>query len=178
MQDVLTNDEMRTIMDEYGNYLTQLSYTYVKNWHAAEDIVQESFIAYFRATDKFKGQSSLKTYLSKIVIFKSTDSLRSFKSRANTLMKFFNASKDEVSNTPNQMLEQAIEQTELYKHVLTLKVHYREVIIFYYYDEMTTVEIARLLELPEGTIKTRLKRAREQLKVKLQSSDWEVFQID
>ena len=66
----------------------------------------------------------------------------------------------------------------MYKHVLTLKVHYREVIIFYYYEEMTTVEIARLLELPEGTIKTRLKRAREQLKVKLQSSDWEVFQID
>ena len=93
-------------------------------------------------------------------------------------MKFLNATKDEVSNTPDQLLEQALEQTELFKHVLTLKVHYREVVIFYYYEEMTTVEIARLLEVPEGTIKTRLKRAREQLKVKLQSSDWEVFQID
>ena len=175
---MLTNDEMRTIMDEYGNYLTQLSFTYVKNWQAAEDIVQESFIAYFKAPEKFKGQSSLKTYLSKIVIFKSTDSLRSIKSRANTLMKFFNATKDKVSDTPDRQLEQAIEETELYKHVLSLKILYREVIIFYYYEEMTTVEIARLLELPEGTIKTRLKRAREQLKVKLQSSDWEVFQID
>ena len=175
---MLTNDEMRTIMDEYGNYLTQLSYTYVKNWQAAEDIVQESFIAYFKAPDKFKMQSSLKTYLSKIVIFKSTDSLRSIKSRANTLMKFLNATKDKVSDTPDYLLEQAIEQTELYKHVLSLKVLYREVIIFYYYEDLTTVEISRLLELPEGTIKTRLKRAREQLKVKLQSSDWEVFQID
>ena len=175
---MLTNDEMRSIMDEYSNYLTQLSYTYVKNWQAAEDIVQESFIAHFKAPGKFKGQSSLKTYLSKIVIFKSTDSLRSLKSRTNTLLKFFNATKDEVSEAPDQQLEQSIEQTELFKHVLSLKVIYREVIIFYYYEDMTTVEIAKLLELPEGTIKTRLKRAREQLKVKLQSSDWEVFQID
>ena len=175
---MLTNNEMRSIMDEYGNYLTQLSYTYVKSWHAAEDIVQESFIAYFKAPEKFKGQSTLKTYLSKIVIFKSTDSLRSLKSRANTLIKFFNATKDDVSEAPDQQLEQSIVQTELFKHVLSLKVIYREVIIFYYYEDMTTVEIARLLELPEGTIKTRLKRAREQLKVKLQSSDWEVLRID
>ena len=175
---MLTNNEMRSIMDEYANYLTQLSYTYVKSWHAAEDIVQESFIAYFRAPEKFKGQSTLKTYLSKIVIFKSTDSLRSLKSRANTLIKFFNATKDDVNEAPDQQLQQSIEQTELFKHVLSLKVIYREVIIFYYYEDMTTVEIARLLELPEGTIKTRLKRAREQLKVKLQSSDWEVLRID
>ena len=65
---LLAEKEMNEIMDTYSGYLLQLSYLCVKNWATAEDIVQESFIKYFRHHKQFKGEASLKTYLGRITI--------------------------------------------------------------------------------------------------------------
>ena len=51
--------------------------------------------------------------------------------------------------------------------MLTLPVKDREVLLLYYYEEMTIVEIAQILNRPESTIKSRLQRAREKLKSRL-----------
>ena len=49
---MLSHDEMVQIMDQHGTYLTQISYMYVKNWTTAEDIVQETFIAYHLSVER------------------------------------------------------------------------------------------------------------------------------
>ena len=169
---------MRDIMDEYGGYLTNLSFMYVKNWATAEDIVQESFIKFFKKPLQFEGRASLKTYLSKIVIHASTDYLRSWKSRKNTWTKFFIHTKVEQIDSVDQSVLMEIEQTELLKHVFDLSLKYREVITLFYYEDMTSYEISQLLMIPESTVKTRLKRAREQLKAKLTEVDWEVLRYE
>ncbi|GLC90475.1 hypothetical protein LYSBPC_36020 [Lysinibacillus piscis] len=56
--------------------------------------------------------------------------------------------------------------------MLALPLKYREIIILYYYEELHTVEIATLLQQPESTIRTRLRRARDKLRPVL-SSEWE-----
>ena len=70
---------------------------------------------------------------------------------------------------------ESIEQTELTKHVLQLPVIYREVVLLFYYEEYTTVAMADILGLAENTIKTRLRRAREMLKERLNDTEWEVL---
>ncbi|WP_274520215.1 RNA polymerase sigma factor [Lysinibacillus parviboronicapiens] len=51
----------------------------------------------------------------------------------------------------------------------------REVLIYFYFEEMPVVEIAQLLNIPESTVKTRLRRGRELLKPKLEHIEWEVL---
>ena len=59
----------------------------------------------------------------------------------------------------------------LLQEVLALKPKYREVILLYYYQDLKISEIAQALQAPESTISVRLKRAREQLKKRLEG--WE-----
>ena len=57
--------------------------------------------------------------------------------------------------------------------MFTLSITYREVQILYYFEDMTTVEIAELLECPEATVRTRLRRARKQLANCMIDYEWE-----
>lgn len=63
-------------------------------------------------------------------------------------------------------------QSAVGEAVLALPIKYREIIILYYYEELHTADIASLLQQPESTIRTRLRRAREKLRPVL-SSEWE-----
>lgn len=166
----MTNDEMHELMNTYSGYLLQLSYMYVKDWAAAEDVVQESFIKYFKNPQQFERRAHIKTYLSKIVIHTSHDYIRSWKSRTKLLSKMFSYQMDPV--------EEAVEQTELLKFVLTLPLKYREVITLFYYEDLTSAEIAALLGMSENTVKTRLRRGRELLKTTLSEEDWEAFRYE
>lgn len=52
--------------------------------------------------------------------------------------------------------------------IMNLKPKYKEVILLFYYQDMKISEIARVLDAPESTVSVRLKRAREQLKKRLE----------
>ncbi|WP_231630237.1 sigma factor-like helix-turn-helix DNA-binding protein [Lysinibacillus sp. ZYM-1] len=59
--------------------------------------------------------------------------------------------------------------------MLALPFKQREVIIHFYFEEMSVLDIAKLLNIPESTVKTRLRRGRELLKPKLWHVEWEVL---
>lgn len=140
---------------------------YVKDWNLSEDIVQDVFIQFFKTYDNYEQRASVKTYLTKMTINKCYDALRSIASRKKTLMKLL-AQKVPVSYE----LQTIVEQGKLMGHVLNLPIKYREMILLYYYEDLTTVEIATLLNLSENTVKTRLRRAREKLKIHIANEDW------
>ena len=53
------------------------------------------------------------------------------------------------------------------KEILLLPTKYKDVLILYYYKDFSTIEISKVLNIPEATVRTRMKRAREMLKEKL-----------
>ena len=63
------------------------------------------------------------------------------------------------------------QQSSLVQAMFTLPIKYREILIFYYYEDYTVKEISQLLAISENTVKTRLVRAREKLKPLLQSEE-------
>ncbi|WKA49408.1 sigma-70 family RNA polymerase sigma factor [Planococcus liqunii] len=77
----ISDEQMEKIMDNCGEELIRLAYFYVKDWQAAEDIVQEVFLSYYQKSHQFDKRSSLRTYLSKITINKCHDHLRSWKNK-------------------------------------------------------------------------------------------------
>lgn len=153
-------NEMNQIMNEHSRYLVRIAYLYVKNWSTAEDVVQEVFVTFFQKSDQFRNESSLKTYLTRMTANRAKDYLRSWKHKKDVLFDtVFISSK----STEEVLLEQE-RLASLEKHLFQLPLKYREPLILFYYDEQSIAEIALYLELNENTVKTRLRRAKQQLK--------------
>lgn len=164
---------LEEVMEAYGEYCMRVAYLYVKDWAAAEEIVQDTFLAYYRQQERFEGRSSLKTYLVKITIHKSHDYLRSWKRKMTYILP-----KKLVTPSIEQKKIHEEQQSELVEALLQLSIKYREVLILHYYDDYKIREIAELLQVSENTVKTRLVRGREKLKPLLMNFEWEVQQYD
>ena len=156
------NDIARMYVDD----LFRIAYTYVQNAQLAEDIVQDVFLKAFERQEQFRGDSNYKTYLVRMTINRSKDILKSWPYRnfvlKNTVLNLlhFEQSAEDVVLSKNR-------HSEIAEKILTLKPKYREVLYFYYYHDYDVKALAKLLGISENTIKTRLVRARKQLKDKM-----------
>ncbi|KYG89187.1 sigma-70 family RNA polymerase sigma factor [Metasolibacillus sp. FSL K6-0083] len=153
-------NQIDQIIDEHSRYLVRIAYLYVKNWTTAEDIVQEVFVTYFQKSDQFRNEASLKTYLTKMTANRAKDYLRSWKHKKDVL---FDTIFTSTKGTEEVLLEQE-QLASLEKNLFQLPLKYREPLILFYYDEQSIAEIAAYLQLNENTVKTRLRRAKQQLK--------------
>lgn len=157
-------------MQTHTDYLLRIAYLYVKDWQAAEDIVQDTFLSYYAKFEQFEERSSLKTYLTRITINKCKDYLKSWRYRKLTLTNQFTNGKSDRAH-----LLQNTERLDIAQAVLALPIRLREVIIHYYYEELSVLEVATLLNIPDNTVKTRLRKARQLLKQALSQDEWEVL---
>lgn len=154
------------LMDRYGEDLVRLAYTYVKDHQIAEDILQDVFLKVFVHREQFRGQSSYKTYLYRITINRCYDYLRSAAYKKNRLLTTLNNIMKSTNNTEESVMRNS-ENYQIGEEILSLPLKDREVIILYYYKELSLDEIANLMECSINTVKTRLFRARLKLKNKL-----------
>jgi RNA polymerase sigma factor (sigma-70 family) len=157
-----------TIMDQYGDRLTKLSYNYTKDWNLAEDIVQDVFITCYKQYDNIDTIVSFKAWIFRITINKCKDVLKSsiFK-RVVTNTNLLSLTKtSELS--PEMALMKSSEEQFLSSCVLDLPIKYCEVITLYYYEELSIEEISEILKINGNTVKTRLNRARLKLKALLE----------
>jgi RNA polymerase sigma-70 factor, ECF subfamily len=159
---------MDQLMDEYGESLLHLIYTYVGNTDVAKDLTQEVFIKCFQKLNQFNQKSSIKTWIWRIAINHCKDFLKSWH-RKNIII-----SEEQAKNTSSQGSEienqviQKQEDEELALAVMSLPNPYREVIFLYYFEELSIKEISYLTKLNQNTIKSRLKRAKTLLKESLE----------
>ena len=70
-----------------------------------------------------------------------------------------------------QQVEQKELSSYLYEKIVGLPVKYREIVVLYHYFELTTAQIASILKMSENTVKTRLRRGRQQLSTTLQKGE-------
>lgn len=164
--------EIQRLMDDYGDDVLRTSYMYLKDLQNAEDAFQEVFIRVFNKFESFKGESSEKTWIIRITINVCKDMLRS-----SWLKKVLLTDKLKEKNTIIGIDNKIIKEEEnkiLFEEVMSLSCRFKEVIILYYYHNYNTIEISRILNVAEGTVRSRLHRAREILKMKLGGrSDWD-----
>lgn len=156
---------MHRLMDTYGNDVLRTSYMYLKDMQKAEDAFQEVFIKVFNKYESFKGESSEKTWIIKITINVCKDLLRSsWIKRVLLTDKFKERSRG--TGIENRIIKKD-ENRLLFNEVLSLSQPFKEVILLYYYHSCDTSEISKILNIAEGTVRSRLHRAREILKNKL-----------
>ncbi len=161
----MNNDQIIKLewaMNVHGEKLIRLAYTYVKDQHIAEDIIQDVFLKAYEKQHQFKGKSSYETYLYRMTINRCKDYLKrwSFKK----LFYTEHMPEGNMSTSAEEMFIRFEEDFELGEQILSLPVKYREVIIFYFYFDYSVSEMSSTLKLSERTIYTRLRRARKRLK--------------
>jgi RNA polymerase sigma-70 factor, ECF subfamily len=156
------------IVRRWQGRLINLAWRYCRDRAAAEDMAQDAFVKAFRALHTFRGESAFSTWLTAIAINVYRSWLRDRAPLPTAgemndlmLMRVRGAAPDALAGL------QAHERAEAVRRaVLTLPPRYREPIVLYYFQEMDVSETARILGIPEGTLKARLHRGRELLKRK------------
>ncbi|MCU9613541.1 sigma-70 family RNA polymerase sigma factor [Caldibacillus lycopersici] len=161
------NEAIEVIMDRFGDEIKRLVYTYVQNTADTDDITQEIFVTVYRKLSTFKGKSALRSWIYSIAINKCKDYLRSWQFRNKRLKEKISLSLNSdkrIENTLELEWMKKQDANELLHCLMDLPVKYREVVILYYFKEMTTKEISIILMVKEGTVRTRLDRGRDKLK--------------
>ncbi|WP_439116679.1 sigma-70 family RNA polymerase sigma factor [Metabacillus litoralis] len=166
-QHLIINDREKLIdqlMDQYGNAILHLAYSYVGNKEVAEDLTQDIFVKCYQRLDQYQNKSSLKTWLWKIAINHCKDYLRSWHYKHIVVSDEQDKQTSSRDNEVEQQVFQKYEDEHLVKTVFSLPDTYREVIYLFYFEERSIKEISNLTNVNQNTIKTRLKRAKEILK--------------
>lgn len=149
---------------EYGDSLLRLCCLYIGEITAAEDALQETFLSAFRHYDEFRHECSEKTWLTGIAV----NVCRSYWRREKRRMAFWQPipEGDGTEQCPDPAAEVIYDDTVL-REIHALKPAYREVILMFYYQEMSAKEIASALGISESAVTVRLSRGRDKLKEKL-----------
>lgn len=162
-----TEYDLEELIRSYGTDVLRTTYLYVKDKAAAEDIFQEIFLKVSQNIADFQGKSSIKTWILRITINLCKDYLKSaYQKRVVPMMEFTEESleaEDQYEEVEKRETEKTVKEA-----VSKLPEYYKDVVICIYYQEMSVKETANALKIAEGTVKSRLKRARERLRKSLE----------
>lgn len=134
-----------------------------------EDVCQEVFLKVYRKLKLFRGDSRLSTWIARIAYNTSISHVRKQCGNVHSYDEQPLLIAAEHDDGPNQ---NGIERQEAKRYLLemieTLPVHYRTVLTLYHLEEFSYKEIEQITEMPEGTVKSYLSRARKMLKLRLE----------
>lgn len=146
------------MLDQYGNGIMRLAYSYLHNMSDAEDILQDTLIQYIKHQPYFATPSKEKAWL-----FTVAANLSKNKIKYNQLRET-----DELQD--NLIQEEREDLSLVWAAVKDLPPKYREAIHLFYYEGYSVKEIARILHRNESTVRSDLRRGRERLRTILEEA--------
>ena len=132
----------------------------------AEDVGQETFIRFYNSLRKFRGESAVGTYLTRIAINLSINELKK-RSRRFKLFRFDTEKQEAEIADPRADIQHGGDRDAIQKALLELDPKLRSVVVLRLVDGYSTKETARILRIPVGTVLSRLSRGQRKLKTLL-----------
>ena len=156
-------DSFDLLYQDYYLVLYRTALLILGNKEDAEDVLQDTFVSIYKNAKTLSDSEKLKPWI--FSILKNT-SYTSYKKRKREFPDEFILDKTEKS--PTYLVEDEIaEKSEIQDALMTLKEKEREVLVLYYYNDFSIEEIASICKTFQGTVKSRLHRARKNLKKEL-----------
>jgi RNA polymerase sigma-70 factor (ECF subfamily) len=153
------------IFEQYKNLVYKTAYLMLDNPHEAEDALQEIFVKVYRSLDKYQpSKAAFSTWLYRITVNHCLNQRRKPLLAPDTLEQSRFASQPPHTLEDRFADEQAIQQA-----LNHLSAKLRAVIVLRYYHELAYAEIAQILEIPLGTVQSRLHQGMQQIKLALQA---------
>ncbi len=154
--------EIDRLVAQYGSLVLKQAFFYLRDQHKAEDAAQEVFMRIYRKQPLLNDEQSEKAYLLRVTINVCKDVLKSaWNRRVSPMAEGYDAPTG--SPGPENTAITNEERQQLFDFVLALPPIYKDVVLLFYYHDLPTSEIARILSIPEVTVRTRLMRARTRL---------------
>lgn len=147
------------ILDRYEIHkamLFRIAFSFLGNKHDCEDVLQEAFIRLYCKAPPFSSMVDEKRWLIRVTVNLCKNHLKSF----------WNRNRVNLNELKEYIVEP--EDREIMREVFKLPPIYRTVIYLYYVEGYQISAIAKILKLSESTVKMRLKRGREKLKIELE----------
>lgn len=167
-------DQFSHIIDQYERLVGHIVHRMVSNSADREEITQDIFIRVYTNLKKFRHDAKLSTWIAKIAYNRCINHLRQSKLEPDPMREATDppAISREVSSgwsenppeRPDQLVEQDEVQALLQKQIARLPEIYRTIITLYHLEEMKYSEIAEVMDIPVGTVKSYLFRARRTLR--------------
>lgn len=157
----LDSEMLERLMADYGQEVWNYAFFVTKNRSVADDITQDVFIQAYRSFSSFRGEASMRTWLLKITRNKSINAVRSAFVRRVLLVDIVRPGGRAASAENDYIAREAA--NEVWRKVLELPIKHREVIVLHARYELSTEQMASVLQIPEGTVKSRLHAARRRL---------------
>lgn len=148
-----------TLVRKYQQVVYNIAYRFVRDPNLAEDMAQESFLKAYKHIKGFRGDCAFSTWLYRVTCSVCLTELSKRKKRGEVELQ---------PNTPTSSVESNVTERELAEKirncVTLLPERYAMVLTLYYLNGLPYEEIAEILEIPVGTLKTWMFRARKQLR--------------
>jgi len=170
----------REIVNKYKSVVYNHSRNFLRNAQEAEDATQEIFINIFNNLKKFRGDSKLSTWIYRITVNTCKNKLKQIKRlKANIIDEIINEDEDESkkmiedireneNKDPDNIFTQENLRTVIYKKMKELTEEQRTVIILRDINGLSYEEIAKVMKISVSAVKSKLFRARENLREKLE----------
>jgi RNA polymerase sigma-70 factor (ECF subfamily) len=171
------NGEMgafRELVELYKKKIYYLSLDLTGNHHDAEDLSQEVFIKAYRSLKNFRGDAKLNSWLYRITVNTCISQRRKKSVAAMTLQEDFESestprffSESESSHNPERHAEASLMQQHIDSALQQLTPRERSIFVLRHYNDLPLKEIAQILKITEGTVKSMLFRAIQRLQKEL-----------
>ncbi len=153
----------KTLVERYESKVAGVVIGMLGRTVEADDAGQETFIRFYRSLEKFRQESGVGTYLTRIAVNVSLDYLRKNKRRFKEVSS--EEAAPELLRLQDGDFQARAEARELvYKALERLRPDYRSVIVLRMLEGYSTKETAEMLEIPLGTVLSRLQRGQKKLK--------------
>ncbi|MDY0111076.1 MAG: sigma-70 family RNA polymerase sigma factor [Candidatus Krumholzibacteria bacterium] len=174
-------DAFEEILARYRSPIYNLCWRMTRNDEDARDLGQEIFIKVFRLLDRFDEQYAFHSWLFRIATNHCIDHLRRQRLRFLSLERDGGSTEEEAAMQiptddppPDKMLQSREALEKLEEIIGELPPHYRVITLLRHDQELSYEEIAESLQLPLGTVKARIHRARNMIQQLLEARGYEI----
>jgi len=164
---------IETLIRRYQDYVYRLCYLVMRNEQDADDMTQETFIRACRALPRFelRKDTSFEAWLYRIAVNCCRSRMRRKWYQVLPWPEPAPQIVAEVEKQPDRRMLQGEQRDEILEAINALGEKHRLVVILRYYAGLSNEEIARTLNIPSGTVRSRLHTARQRLKAQLASME-------
>jgi RNA polymerase sigma-70 factor, ECF subfamily len=172
-------NEYRTLVERYQSMVFRTCMGFLHDKDDANDLTQEVFIQAYQSLNKFKGDSAFSTWIYRIAVNASLNSVRKNSSGPilSRLDLLFNTGKERELSFPVYDAEDPenifikLEKSKWIQNALdSLPENQRTAIVLSKYDDLSQKEISKIMMITEGAVESLIQRAKANLKVKLSST--------
>lgn len=154
----MRKEQLEYFFKAYYSLVFRVAFMELRSHADAEDVIQEVFIRLIRYNPEFEGAEHEKAWLIRTTINLCKDFLKSKWNQSTVSMDAISGEELKFFKVPY------VQQDDMVQNLFELPEKYRRALYLFYYVDYSIKEISDVLGIPEGTVKTNLKRGREELK--------------